>query len=260
MGKKSTDKYELGKEMFLNGKTIVEISKELRVSRSRFSKYLRDCGIDSKQNWQFSIDENVFEVIDTEEKAYWLGFWFADGFVSSTRNSVGIDLKPNDISHLEKLKTFLQWKGNIKLEDTRCRLNFRNNKIKQDLIKYGCTPNKSLTLQFPRNIPQKLLHHFIRGYFDGDGCLCYTEKTLEVSIIGTYNFLKDICDIINIDKNRIYDLNKNARSGRIVLGAKKDIKNFLNYIYQDAHIYLDRKYEKYQRLKIAVFDRDIKDN
>lgn len=85
-------------------------------------------------------------------------------------------------------------------------------------------------------------------------------KTLEVSIIGTYEFLEVLCEIINIDKKRIYDLNKNKRSSRIVLSSKHDIEYFLNYIYTDANIYLDRKYNKYQNLKIAVFDRNIEDN
>lgn len=260
MGKSSKDKYELGKELFLQGKTIMSIAKELKISRSRFSRYLRECGIDSQQHYKFPIDESVFEIIDTEEKAYWLGFWFADGYVSSNRNTVGVDLKPSDVNHLEKLKEFLKWKGDIKVEETRCRLNFRNEKIKNDLMKYGCIPNKSLILKFPKSIKEEFIPAFIRGYFDGDGCLCYTEKTLEVSVISTYEFLDTICDIVNIDKNRIYDLNKNKKTGRIVLSSKKDIENFLDYIYKDAHIYLDRKYEKYENLKIAVFNRDIKDN
>lgn len=260
MGKSSKDKYELGKEMFLQGKTIEYISKELKISDSRFSKYLRECGIETNKYHKPKIDENVFNIIDTEEKAYWLGFWYADGYVSSTRNTVGIDLKPSDFKHLEKLKKFLKWSGNIKLEETRCRLNFRSNKIKNDLIKHGCVPKKSLILQFPNHIKKEMLSYFIRGYFDGDGCLCYTEKTLEVSMIGTYEFLEVVCDILNIDKKRIYDLNKNKRTSRLVLSSKKDIENFLNYIYKDANIYLDRKYEKYKNLKIAVFDRNIEDN
>ena len=254
------DKYEIGKEMFLNGKTIMSISKELKISRSRFSKWLREHGIDSQQHHKYPVNENIFDIIDTEEKAYWLGFWFADGYVSSNSNKIGIDLKPSDINHLQKLKSFLEWKGEVKLEETRCRLNLRNDKIKNDLIKYGCIPNKSLTLKFPTNIPNDLLQPFIRGYFDGDGSLCYTEKTLEVQVISTYEFLEVVCDIIGLNKKRIYDLNKNKRTGRIVLGAKKDIEKFLNYIYEDAHIYLDRKYEKYKNLKIAVFNRDIENN
>ena len=236
MGKSSKDKYKLGKEMFLQGKTIEYISKELRISNSRFSKYLRECGIETNKYHKPKIDENVFNIIDTEEKAYWLGFWYADGYVSSNRNTVGVDLKPSDFKHLEKLKKFLKWSGDIKLEKTRCRLNF------------------------PNHIKKEMLSYFIRGYFDGDGCLCYTEKTLEVSMIGTYEFLEVVCDIINIDKKRIYDLNKNKRTSRLVLSSKKDIENFLNYIYKDANIYLDRKYEKYKNLKIAVFDRNIEDN
>ena len=259
MKENSKVKYELGKEMFLQGKTITQISKELHISNSRFSKYLQDNNIQTNTYHKVSVNDNIFEVINTEEKAYWLGFMYADGYVSSNRNTIGICLQPSDITHLEKFKIFLQWQGNVRLEKTRCRLEFRSTKVKNDLIQHGCTPNKSLTLTFP-NIQKQLIPSFIRGYFDGDGCLCYTEKTLEVSMIGAYEFLEVLCEIINIDKKRIYDLNNNKRSSRIVLSSKHDIEYFLNYIYTDANIYLDRKYNKYQNLKIAVFDRNIEDN
>ena len=44
-------------------------------------------------------------------------------------------------------------------------------KIHHDLEKHGCVENKSLILQFPTTVPEELMHHFIRGYFDGDGCI-----------------------------------------------------------------------------------------
>lgn len=260
MNNETLNKYELGKEMFLQGKTIMSISKELKISNSRFSKYLRECGINSQKHHKNDINDTIFDKIDTEEKAYWLGFMFADGCISSNRNTIELVLAPSEYIHLEKFKDFLQWSGNVKVEENRSRVSFRNNHIKEALISHGCTPKKSLTLQFPTTVPNELIHHFIRGYFDGDGCICHTEKTLEISMISTYNFLNEVCNIMDIDKNRIYDLDRRRNSNRIVLGGKKDIEKFLDFIYQDAHIYLDRKYEKYKNLKIAVFNRDIKDN
>jgi hypothetical protein len=112
---------------------------------------------------------------------------------------------------------------------------------------YGCTPNKSLTLEFPnKNIfsNEKFITDFIRGYFDGDGCLCSTEKVkLIINLLGTKNFLNDLLFNIGIEgfvnakdkRSKVFSFNL-----RVIKG-----KRFIEKIYDNATIYLDRKYEKY---------------
>ena len=111
MGKSSKDKYKLGKEMFLQGKTIEYISKELRISDSRFSKYLRECGIETNKYHKPKFNENIFDIIDTEEKAYWLGFIFADGYIETPKPNMKytfeICLSCKDKHHLEKFNIFM---------------------------------------------------------------------------------------------------------------------------------------------------------
>lgn len=256
----SKEKYEYGMELYKQGRTITSIAKELNISRPRFSSFLKENGFNPSN--KKSVKSDIFEIIDTEEKAYWLGFMYADGYVSSDRNSLGICLQLIDTPHLEKFKDFLKYSGDVRVESNRCRVEFRDTKMKNDLIEKGCTPKKSLTLTFPNEdiLPKELIRHFIRGYFDGDGCLCYTEKTLDVELIGTQSFTETVCDIIGIDKKRIYPLGRGSEAKRIVMGGIKDIEKFLTYIYEDCHIYLDRKYDKYLKLKIAVFNRDIKND
>ena len=53
------------------------------------------------------FDNTVFDTIDTEEKAYWLGFMYADGYVQNNGNSVELSLKGSDVEHLEKFRVFL---------------------------------------------------------------------------------------------------------------------------------------------------------
>ena len=147
------------------------------------SNVLKKLGIKiiNKQN-QVRVNEHIFDSIDTEEKAYWLGFMFADGFVLSNDNTIGLDLAEKDFTHLEKFRLFLNFIGNLKVTNTnfpnvkRVRLEFSSKYMKQILISYGCIPKKSLTLNFPNinifnNI--ELIRHFIRGYVDGDGCLTF---------------------------------------------------------------------------------------
>ena len=128
---------------------------------------------------KYNYNENYFEKIDSPEKAYCLGFWYADGYVETSPNHVisiaQIDLQ-KDI--LEKIAhEFGSDKPIYERKHEKGRifyvLQFNGEKLTSDLIKLGCTTNKSLTLQFPtyKIVPIEFMSHFIRGYFDGDGCI-----------------------------------------------------------------------------------------
>lgn len=116
----------------------------------------------NKQN-RVKFNEHIFDVIDTEEKAYWLGFIFADGSISSNpikgekkaRYVFEISLKGDDSYHLEKFNKFMEYDGNnVKVSNSkcggklfkRCRWMIANKHLWETLNSYGCVPNKSLTL------------------------------------------------------------------------------------------------------------------
>ena len=159
------------------------------------------------------LNENVFDSIDTEEKAYWLGFLFADGYISSAPITAGSDnnhrieicLALIDTGHLFKFNSFMCSKEqkvkvynykDVKGKDKQHAKWFISNKhLWETLNSHGCTPKKSLTLKFP-NIDifksKDLIRHFIRGYVDGDGSISHNKNRLYLSILGTENFLKGI--------------------------------------------------------------------
>ena len=130
-----------------------------------------------------------FEKIDSEEKAYWLGFLYADGYISFSENKIELSLAEKDVHHIEKFRDFLGINNRICYRPSvkAYRLSFRSDKCKQDLINQGCTPRKSLTLKFPtsKQVPYELIRHFIRGYFDGDGWFSNTKCCFQVGLIGT---------------------------------------------------------------------------
>ena len=147
-----------------------------------------------------------FEKIDTEEKAYWLGFLYADGSVGSKEDKIELGLAEKDLKHIEKFKTFMNINNKISYrEKTKSyRMSFRSAKCKQDLIDKGCIPKKSLILDFPNEnqVPKELQRHFIRGYFDGDGSISTPKNSYgprkngrTISFIGTQDFLQSIIDI-----------------------------------------------------------------
>ena len=193
-----------------------------------------------------------FEKIDTEAKAYWLGFLYADGSISSNESKIELGLAEKDLHHIEKFRNFMGISNKISYrEKTQSyRMSFRSDNCKADLIDKGCIPKKSLILKFPteEQVPFYLLKHFIRGYFDGDGWFTNTDSCFQVGLIGTQDFITGFLNAVeNINThNKIFTVHREDGAKRYVFGALQDVTNFLNWIYKDATVYLDRKYEHYQ--------------
>lgn len=192
-----------------------------------------------------------FEDIDTEEKAYWLGFLYADGSVGSKEDKIELGLAEKDLGHIKKFKSFMQIENKISYrpKTKSYRISFRSEKCKKDLINKGCVPKKSLILEFPdeEKVPNNLIRHFIRGYFDGDGWFTNTKNCFQIGIIGTEKFLTGFLGHVNnINKNcKLFEVHRESGAKRYVFGAYDDVSYFLNWIYQGATIYLERKHEKY---------------
>lgn len=53
---------------------------------AQFHKYNLPLRNDVEKNKKYTCDSTFFNVIDTEEKAYWLGFLMADGFITIIGN------------------------------------------------------------------------------------------------------------------------------------------------------------------------------
>lgn len=243
------------KKLNASGLTQKEIIKVLKISRSTLHKTLRRNNM-STPNYhnEIKFDNTVFDKIDTEEKAYWLGFLYADGNVSSTINNVEISLSARDIDHLKKFNIFIKNKADVKIQTSkcnnkeylRCRLTITSKYFKNQLIKLGCIPNKSLVLKFPSNkiINKKLVNHFIRGYVDGDGSITFTKSgRLSLSIIGTYEFLSSIREIYP----QFSDLKKDKRwknNTYYIICHTNKADEVLTSLYKNATIYLQRKYNR----------------
>lgn len=248
------EQYLLAKTMYINqGLSLAEIGKKLHIDRGNLSKKLKQEGIEviNKQH-QVHLDQTFFDVIDTEEKAYWLGFFYADGYVSKTDYGIELSLKLDDYHHIEKLLKSLQSDKKIITDDHRCRLCFRNKHMHESLIKQGCVPQKSLILTFPSKdqVPNNLIIPFIRGYIDGDGSIMYgkNQKTFRLSILGTELFLNTLIEKMKWEKHKF----QSAGQAFSVEWAGAYTEKYVDSVYQNANIYLDRKYQKYLEIKNAI--------
>ena len=269
--------YEHLKDLYFSGVSLTQLSKMFKISRNSIARLFKNNNISviNSQNVT-KFNDTIFDIIDTEEKAYWLGFIFADGNISKEFNTLEISLQANDCGHLKKFLNFLNHNNpnlihyrKIKGHNT-CRVNITNKHLKNVLVSYGCVPNKSLILKFPdKNIfkSEDLIKHFIRGYFDGDGCISYnkyfTKSGIKISpmcsVISTKNFIeitkkylasKGIKSVICKDK-------RHHENTRILRFYQKDSRKLLNYLYTDCCIYLDRKYNR--ALFFKGFCRSLKE-
>ena len=168
--------------------------------------------IDNKTNLirhrKYDFNTNYFNKIDSEEKAYWLGFLYADGCI--THGECKLELSAIDKLHLEKFKQALNCNDKelrYRKEKNSYILYFNSVALVQDLIRLGCMPRKTFLLTFPtyEQVPKTLIHHFMRGYFDGDGCICMRRKKTNVNlftVIGCRRFIESYKQILfeNIGK------------------------------------------------------------
>lgn len=250
------EQYLLAKQMYLEGISLTKIGQELHISRGPLSKRLKADGVQivNRQNIA-KFDETIFDKIDTEAKAYWLGFLYADGCIDSrdSRNTIELSLKSSDVKHLEKFRDFLGFDKSKRIfqDNIRCRIQFSNKRVKQNLIKLGCTPRKSLILTFPEEeqVPKQLIPHFVRGYIDGDGSLMLNTKHTSgrLNILGTESFLHSLVDAMEWKKNKISNHGKSQVFSIEWCGYY--VEDYLDVLYKNANIYLDRKYQKYLEIK-----------
>ena len=233
-------------------------------SKTTITRILKKYNINTRSKGgvrKYSINEDYFEKIDTEEKAYFLGFLYSDGNNYKKRNVVKINLQEKDKYILEKLSTFiyndlkkLRFIRNIRESHQNLSyLEITNKKISNDLIDLGCVPKKSKILKFPteEQVSKDMLRHFIRGYFDGDGSvfLRKSDKQLYTNFLGTFSVLEGISKILcveaNLKNNKIIECKNSIGTYRITYGGNENANKFLNFIYKNSTIHLDRKYNRF---------------
>lgn len=247
--------------------TYKKIGEIFNTSRKTVSYYLRKNGVISNpkyvrnvnpnklRKYDYSYCENLFKTIDTEEKAYWLGFLYADGNISKDKNVIELSLKESDIEHLKQYRKFLNLENKPFDYKKKCftndvikysyRFSICSANIKHDLIKLGCYPEKTYTLKFPteKQAPSKLIHHFLRGYIDGDGCIYTSSRRISLEVLGTFDFLNGYKKWVCLGHSKIYKFN-HANVFRVINNGQHAL-NILNRIYDQATIYLERKRQKY---------------
>lgn len=232
----------------------------------------------------YDVDETFFEKIDTEEKAYTLGFFYADGCnsISTHERCISLTQLEQDKDILDKIKLAMKYtnpnyvvcvqKTNNKVKYT---MSISRRKLSEDIAKLGVVPNKSLILSFPSKdiIPEELLNHFIRGYFDGDGCIWegkpHVDKNnrfihnVKFTFTGCISFIEPLQDclvklgIVNKKTKLNFSKANNPNTSTcdkvctMEYSGKKQVEKFYHYLYDNATIFGNRKKSKFENIICA---------
>lgn len=245
--------------LYAEGKSSNDMAKLGIVSSAVCLKILKRAGVtarDPATAWrQKSVDESFFEVIDTEEKAYWLGFITADGCVYNNRVIIG--LASRDRAHLEKFTASLHsdyavgdYKTTVKgkaFDHSSIHINSR--KMFNDLKALGVYERKSLTAKPCAFVPESLAHHYWRGIFDGDGFVYAPASKLrtdgfpswELGLVGSRPVVEGFRDFVTEVTGQVKPVRKHSSIYIVGYNSLANIKMIVNTLQAGSTIYLDRK-------------------
>ena len=233
-----------------------KIAEKLGISAETLSYRCREYNISSRKDIpgrkkKYPFLENYFENIDCPEKAYWLGFLSADGYIDESRNIIQISLQERDKRHLEKFKQYLDCDKPLqyKKSNQSYSIILYSKKMVEDLKKLEVYNCKSFSCKVPEEkIPSDLQKYWILGYLDGDGTISiYGEKNrYTLGFIGTYETLSFIQKFF--DTKMSYTPDKRTHDIYIIKYAENKTYEILSVLYSSnkaKELGLERKYKKF---------------
>lgn len=271
------DKITLICDLYNQGVSAKTLGIKFSIDKRRIQKWAQELGVlrDKNSSHRFTeINDHVFNNIDSPQKAYWLGFLYADAYNSDTTNTVSISLQISDYDHLVKLSKFLGLPDS-KIKYTKTNLGYEYYTVKMyskhlcnQLTSLGCPRAKSFIITYPEWMPDNLHSHFIRGMFDGDGCLTFREnqKEWKWSLASTEMCCEVIQKIFLQKLEMIVNYHNISKTGNntceLETSGNEKINKIMSWLYSEAEssIYLERKFEKFQQLidhqESRTFSRD----
>ena len=246
----------------------VDVGKLFNVGHKVITKILEEKGVKrtAAKKRQYKINENYFDEIDTPNKAYILGFLWADGCNFVKKSTISMTLEEKDKDDLDRIRNEIGSERPLEFIDysnkhdfgytykNQYRLLLFSTHMCKTLENIGMVPNKSLIVKFP-TLSSELIRHFIRGLFDGDGSVCRSKYNNRQSyqhtltITSTLMMCEELVDIVENAINincHIYDAsNHNGVTKVFNISGRNQIKKFMDWMYDNSDLKLTRKYERY---------------
>ena len=246
-------------------KKVQDNDNELHLTSKQIDNLEHRYG-EQRENRKSTLNDYYFETIDSDEKAYWLGFLYADGYIYERHNKnygvthhLELGLSKDDTNHIHKFRYCIGC--NKKPRDKTiiykgksyksCKIDIYSEDFCKDLMNKGVVPRKSLILTYPTTsvLPEKYNSSFIRGYFDGDGCVFskIDDGIYVINFVGTKKFLTSMMEILNkeIGMSKVAIRSK-GNAYQIAYSGYNNFVKMYNYMYKNSTVSLDRKRKKFQ--------------
>lgn len=245
-----------------SGNGCLYLGKKYNVSYKVILSRLKEAGIKlrsaSESARKYEINHSYFKSINNKKKAYILGFLFADGYNHQDKKSIVLQLSYPDEYILSLIGKEIYLNNDFYLAErfhpdhkTQYSLRIYSEQLSKDLANLGCIQKKSLVLKFPTNLHEKYYSHFLRGYFDGDGCISIGKRNQQVTFLGTLDFLNKIQEILikECKLNKVKPFKRNNIYS-ICYGGRHQCIKISNFLYKNSGNWkLKRKFEKFKSLK-----------
>lgn len=178
--------------------------------------------------------------------AYILGFWFADGWITQPNTDALVCFVSKDREHLELIRDAMQSEHTIYPHGAGCfRLYIGSKQLWHDLYQLGGRPAKSLIARMPF-VPQELIHHFVRGFVDGDGCLYWDtgqqRAVPRLNMFGGQEFLHQLALVLE-QETGVSIAQVRVHRDKILVLAYSGIKAkvLVKWMYTPDDLALERK-------------------
>lgn len=221
----------------------------------------------SKSLRSVPYDDEFFSVIDTEEKAYWLGYLCADGTVSCVPNqkSGGNQYQISVVSKDEDIFKFAHALGypqnKVVKRDGYFEISLASKRMHDDLVRLGCGHHKTETLAVLPDVPSDLLRHLVRGFFDGDGTIHYTNGHLVFGICGTKKLMEYMREVLHVAcaTRKNHAITHHPSAGKVwylEYNGNKQCTRIFGWLYQGATVYMDRKREVWKNF-LLMYEKSL---
>lgn len=240
-------------KLYNDGLLVLDIAKKYKVSKNTIYRTLERAGCNRKIR-KYNIDETVFDTLDNEHAAYWLGFIYADGYIPIDRNYLSVGLQVKDEDHLHKLKEFLNTNAPIRYYKQnnyiQARLSVSSFRLCEELRGLGIIVGRNNFTLSAKFLTRDTQRHFIRGLVDGDGWVSKNNKSPLVGVVGQHDILDWINSIVHdelsLDIQEKEKVGKNNIVQSISFRGRLQAVKLASWLYDGASIFMPRKYENYK--------------
>jgi intein-encoded DNA endonuclease-like protein len=227
---------------YQKGEGVLAIAKRFHVRHESVSLLLKERGINLRTHQGSTIcNDAYFTEIDTEEKAYWLGFLTADGCIT-TDNRISIRLSSKDVQHLYKFRNALNASQKVSQNERACQFVICSPKMVADLASHGILPRKTFSIK-PADIVPELARHYWRGVIDGDGYI--SKDRGKLTLVGSYEIVLGFQKFVFSHYAKVKAcVTRKENIYQLQLHGAGIVRRMLEVLYEDATVYLERKYER----------------